>query len=177
MGRHLAAIPVLCCVLALATACGGDDGGQGDATQTGTATAVPTTTTPPPPTQSYGAEGVPDACTLITPAELSTLMGSEHGTGRPQRVSPDRSTCMYPNGTITAVEIAENYEATRGLIEGQGRKTQDVPGVGKAAFYDEAGQLVATGERMFVAVTAFGVDLEKLKQVALALLKAAGEPG
>jgi hypothetical protein len=76
---------------------------------------------------------------------------------------------------ITSIEIADNYELSRQIIEDDGRATEDVSGVGIAAFYDEAGQLIALGDRYFVGISAAGVDIETLKQAAARLLEGAGE--
>lgn len=118
---------------------------------------------------------VPDACTLITSAQLSQILGADQGTGQSLGSDPRRSICMYQSGTITAVEVAANYEASLRVIQDQGRKTTDVPGVGTAAFYDEAGQLVVKGTNVFVAVTAAGVSQDKLIAVCKVMLTAAGE--
>jgi hypothetical protein len=119
-------------------------------------------------------DGVPDACSLITAARLGELLGSDPGDGQPQSVSPDRSICIYSGGVITAVEVAGNFEASRKIIEDNGSTTTDVPGVGNAAFFDSNGQLVAKGDRVFVAVTA-SAPTEKLSDVARELLAAADQ--
>src|SRR5262245_39114138 len=62
---------------------------------------------------AFDGDAVPDACTLITEEELSDLLESDQGTGQSSSVSPDRSICTFQTGTITAVEIASNYDATR----------------------------------------------------------------
>ena len=162
----------------LVAGCGGSNGPNSAAATSGTtsgaATASATATTGGTSTKARtAASGVPDACTLITPADLTAILGTEHGTGEPHSVSPARSVCMYPNGTITAVEIAGDYEASRRIIEENGSKTQDVAGVGKAAFYDPNGQLIAKGDKVFVAVTVFGVDIDKMKAAAAKMLDAA----
>jgi hypothetical protein len=161
----------------LAAGCGdGDDGGAGGAGDAGSTTPG---ATPAPPTTSAAkadASGVPDACSLISSDRLGQLLGSNQGAGSGQGPAPERSICIYAaGGTITAVEVASHYQASRDIIEDQGRKTTDVSGVGKAAFFDEAGQLVATGERVFVAVTASGVDRSKLAEVLREMLRNAGE--
>src|SRR5690606_41731743 len=53
--------------------------------------------------------------------------------------------------------------------------TTDVPGVGERAFYDDAGQIVASGETVFVAITASGVPPEQLADAAKIMLMNAGE--
>jgi hypothetical protein len=88
------------------------------------------------------------------------------------KISPDRSVCIYANGVITAVEIAANYDGSRRLIEANGSTTTDIAGVGSAAFFDSNGQVLAKGERYFVAVT-FSGPTEKLTEAARELLAAA----
>ena len=126
-----------------------------------------------PPKTFDPSETVPDACTLLSQADLTQILGTDPGAGSTRGDGHERSVCFFANGTITAVEIAGNYDASRALIEQQGRKTTDVTGVGNAAFFDPAGQLVARGDKVFVAVTAFGVDAEKLKAACAKMLAAA----
>jgi hypothetical protein len=135
-----------------------DDGGSA----AGAAAAKPST-----------AGGVPDACTLVGEQDLAAAVGSSPGVGKAMRVSPDRSTCMYSGGLILAVEVAANYDATKKMIEGQGRATTPVAGVGEAAYWDTSGQLVARGKKVFVGVTQFGSTPEKLKPLAAKMLTAA----
>lgn len=158
--------------LAALVAAGGCSGDAPSPGPTGTTSEVTTA----PPTSVGETGNVPDACTLITPAELSQFLGttvSDEGT--PQSVSPDRSICIYEGGVITAVEIAANYDGTRERIEAEGRTTTDVAGVGERAFYDDAGQIVASGETVFVAITASGVPPEQLAGAARIMLTNAGE--
>lgn len=140
------------------------------------ATTLTTTAGPGESPATGGSGAVPDACGLITSAELSQFLGmSVTGDGNSQSVGPDRSICIYDGGVITAVELASNYEPSRSRIEAEGRTTTDVPGVGAKAFYDEAGQLVASGDQVFVAITASGVPVEMMVEAAKVMLENAGE--
>jgi hypothetical protein len=121
-----------------------------------------------------GNQGVPDACGLITTQQLSQLLGQPAGTGTSTSVSPERSVCVYDGGFITAVEVASHYQGSRDSID-EMSTTTDVPGVGKGAFYDANGQLIATGDRVFVAVTAAGVAIPQLVEVVKIMLANAGE--
>src|SRR5215207_5268477 len=94
--------------------------------------------------------GVPDACGLVSEQDLTAALGAPPGEGKAMRVLPDRSTCMYSTGLILAVEVARNYEATKKMIESQGRATTPVSGVGETAYWDPAGQLVVKGKKVFV---------------------------
>ncbi|MCI0688146.1 MAG: hypothetical protein L0Y54_13045 [Sporichthyaceae bacterium] len=186
--RWLAAAPIL--ALAILTAgCGGDgdDTAAGSPTPTASTPATGASTpgtpasTPSTPEPTGGAGGVPDACTLISSAKLSDLLGSDQGTGQQQSLTPQRSVCMYESGTITAVEIAANYEASRDLIANDSSHVMsNVGGVGNEAFFDDVGgvgQLVAKGDRFFVAVTFVyehrDSSIETAKQIAAAMLAAA----
>ena len=109
---------------------------------------------------------------MIEAAELSALIGFDVGEGDPQSFSADRSICIYSSGAITAIEIAENYELSRQLIEEDGRETEEISGLGNGAFFDPYGQVVVLGDQYFVAISAVeGVDV--LTEVAGALLEAA----
>jgi len=165
----------------LAGGCGGDSndeaGPQPAGTQAGTASPTPTAAT----SETAGETDVPDACSLISSADLSELLGADQGPGNPQSVSPDRSVCFFEAGTITSIEIAANYQASRDIIEADpSRNVTDVSGVGAEAFFDDLGgvaQLVAKGERYFVGVT-FVYEtpesgIETGKQIVAAMLAAA----
>jgi hypothetical protein len=129
-------------------------------------------TTPAVQSGEDAARGVPDACSLMTSARLTELLGTDAGSGDPQSVSPDRSVCFYSGGVITAVEIAGNYEASRRIIEDNGSTTTDIAGLGTAAYYDSNGQVIAKGEKVFVGVTA-SASMEQLTEAARELLTAA----
>jgi hypothetical protein len=154
--------------VAFAAACGGSDGARARPAakpSPGTVAATPVD----------GLTSLPDACALITSDQISELLGSTQGRGQTTGTNPQRSVCFYPSGVITTVEIVENYGASRSAAARAGRKTTDVGGVGKAAYYDEAGRLVATGERVFVTVTAPDVPISMLVGVVRVILEAAGE--
>ncbi|MGH8837419.1 MAG: hypothetical protein ACRDWG_20865 [Actinomycetes bacterium] len=166
-------------VISLSAGCGGDSGANTTASPPTTAQSA--STPQPTLTESPAASSVPDACTLISSAELSDLLGSEQGKGTTRSVTADRSVCFFDSGTITAVEIADNYEASRAIIEDDPSRTvTDVSGVGQEAFFDDLGgvaQLVARGEQYLVAVT-FVYDspesgIETGKQIAAKMLTAA----
>ncbi|HKA69832.1 MAG TPA: hypothetical protein VKG85_12030 [Actinomycetes bacterium] len=166
-------------VISLSAGCGDDSGP--DAASSPPITAQSAGTPQPTPSQSPVASLVPDACTLISSAELSDLLGSEQGNGSTQSVMADRSVCFYEAGTITAVEIADNYEPSRAIIENDPSRTvTDVTGVGDDAFFDDlggVGQLVAKGEHYFVAVTFVyespQAGIETGRQIAARMLTAA----
>ncbi len=134
------------------------------------------TTVPEAPDTTIGATAdgsVPDACAVMSPGELSDLLGIDIGEGSPMGAASSRSVCFHADGTVTAIEVAANYQLSRDLIDAEGRTTTDIAGIGEAAFFDPAGQVVALGDRYFVAVTAIGVTEEALAQATAALLEAA----
>src|SRR4029453_108420 len=93
-------------VISLSVGCGRDSGPDGAANPP-TAALSPRASQPPPPasaTASPAASSVPDACTLISSAELGDLLGSDQGNGATQSVTADRSACSFESGTITAAE-------------------------------------------------------------------------
>lgn len=118
---------------------------------------------------------VPDACGLLGDEELDEVLGKDVGEGTPQSVAPERSICIFAaDGLILAIEVADHFDGTRQAIEDQGRVTEDVPGVGTAAFSDPAGQIVVLGVRYFVGVTGGG-DLAVQEELATRMLAAAGD--
>jgi hypothetical protein len=150
-------------------------GGETTATSTPTTGPAGESTTTAAESSPSASDGVPDACGLIAEDQLSEILGVPVGAGSGQGASTDRSICIYAtSGVITSIEVADNYELSRQIIEDDGRATEDVSGVGTAAFYDEAGQLIARGDRYFVGISAAG-DIETLKLVAARLLEGAGE--
>jgi hypothetical protein len=162
---------------------GADTASPDDAGTTSTSSATDASETPAaeqPPTESPPADAnadagaVPPACDLVSTEELSAHLGVDVGVGEESSVSPQRSVCFYPTGVITAVEVAENYEASRAVIEEMGSTTEDIPGVGRGAFYDANGQVIVLGERYFVAVAAYPPDRGRLTEAAKVLLAAAG---
>jgi hypothetical protein len=166
------ALSIMFVVMLVVAGCGGEMGAT-STTSTGASGESTTTDSETPPSTS---DGVPNACALIGEDELSEILGVTVGLGSGSGASTDRSICIYgTSGVITAIEIADNYELSRQIIEDDGRATEDVSGVGIAAFYDEAGQLIALGDRYFVGISAAGVDIETLKQAAARLLEGAGE--
>jgi hypothetical protein len=151
-------------------------GGETSATSTTSTGASGESTTTAAEASPSTSDGVPNACALIGEDELSEILGVTVGLGSGSGASPDRSICIYGTaGVITSIEIADNYELSRQIIEDDGRATEDVSGVGIAAFYDEAGQLIALGDRYFVGISASGIGIETLKQAAARLLEGAGE--
>lgn len=170
--RTLALGGVLVAALLIAGCSGPDQGTEPSAGTSSTGGTGGTDGTNPP---AAGGQ-LPDACTLIAADRLGQLLGVSVGTGNSAGVSAERSICIYANGVITGVEVAANYDSSRKLIEDTGgRKTTDIAGLGRRAFHDEAGQVIASGDRVFVAVTASGVDQAKMVAVCKELLAAAGE--
>ncbi len=176
MSRKLWGLAVVLLAVVCVAGCGANSSGTGSGSDNASTNAGATPGAPSGGGTGGGGGQLPDACTLITAGRLSQLLGIQVGTGTSAGVSADRSVCIYGGGTITGVEVASHYDTTRVLIEDDGgRKTTDIPGLGKRAFFDEAGQVVASGDRVFVVVTASGVSQDKLIAAARELLVAAGE--
>jgi len=151
----------------LVAACGGGDDDGSDAADDETSPATTEATN-----GSDGGDGgtsgdpsggeVPDPCTLVPAPELAALLGGDQGTGTVQAADPDqRKVCTYDSGLFLAVELAENWDASIGLIESSGvGSVQEVPGVGEAAIWQDigggVGQFVALGPEYFVGVTLSG---------------------
>jgi hypothetical protein len=180
MSRRWVALAVA--AIWLTGGCGGNSNDEAGPQPAGVQSGTASPTSPTPATsETAGETGVPDACSLLSSADLSELLGVDQGPGNPQSVSPDRTVCFFEAGTITSVELAANYQASRDIIEADpSRNVTDVSGVGEEAFFDDLGgvaQLVAKGERYFVGVT-FVYEtpesgIETGKQIVAAMLAAA----
>lgn len=103
-------------------------------------------------------EPVPDPCALVSSDALSIALGSEQGVGDLQAADPtERQVCLYETGTFLLVEDGANYESTVTDLREQssGSTIEDVPGVGDAAIWQdagEAGQLLVLDGDYFIAV-------------------------
>jgi hypothetical protein len=103
-------------------------------------------------------EPVPDPCALVSSDALSIALGSEQGVGDLQAADPtERQVCLYETGTRLLVEDGANYESAVADLREQsaGSTIEDVPGVGDAAVWQdagEAGQLLALDGDYFIAV-------------------------
>jgi hypothetical protein len=152
---------LLALVLVAGVACG-DDGAGGDVAGPSTPTGVTATEDPTGATggtdASEPAGSAPDACSLVTAGQIAEITGLDPGAGAPSG-GGERTICIYGSGLITAVEVAENYEASKAIIESE-REIEPVTGVGVEAFWDPAGQLVALGDEFFVGVTLSGDDAQ-----------------
>jgi hypothetical protein len=103
-------------------------------------------------------EPIPDPCALVSSDALSIALGSEQGVGDLQAADPtERQVCLYETGTRLLVEDGANYESAVADLREQsaGSTIEDVPGVGDAAVWQdagEAGQLLALDGDYFIAV-------------------------
>jgi hypothetical protein len=121
----------------------------------------------PGPGPSGGA--VPDACQILTSAEVKTL-GQEPGTGTTGG-GGSRRICTYQNGAVVGVaeggQYAQYVDTTR---QNKDAKCQDVDGLGdKAVFcvvYDTVGQLVFLDGALMYDVSGPAKDLATYRSVA-----------
>ncbi|MEQ1785808.1 MAG: hypothetical protein ABL966_02050 [Acidimicrobiales bacterium] len=120
---------------------------------------------------------VPDPCSLVDAATLEGLAGAAPGTGVLKGVAPEqRKVCSFESGLSVAVEVAENFDASVGLIRASpnGSSIESVEGLGDAAIWQDfgggVGQVVASGDAYFVGVTVAAGGRPAAEAVAEAML-------
>lgn len=122
--RWVAAMSVAAGVF-LVGACGG---GAGDKASPGTKSETPT---------SGGATRtapVPDACTVVTGAQIRAALGMDPGTGGRQLHSVSVSRCFYPSiGLVLIVDSGQNFDGIVAAFEQQGATFETQDGIGDEA--------------------------------------------
>jgi hypothetical protein len=165
-------------VLLGAAGCGGDDP-PGAAGGPDTPPASPGGA---PAEEPAGA--VPDACTLLTPAEIESATGVAYGDGELQEVMSfgDQTACNYTPSDGGAAFVLVLVNGTGGSFDAQretadealGTPSEEVAGIGDDAFWiDETDTLATHVGDTYLQVTYAGGDRETatgLVQTALAKL-------
>jgi len=125
---------------------------------------------------------VPEACSVISPAELTTILGrKDFGKPRPEKgPGPGESSCRFPGRVQSGVTIAlspttrTDFDAFAKLLVEQGEKPEVVSGVGDAAYFWHPGRVYVLSGRTMITVSLSnetGVT-DKMKQDLLALARA-----
>ena len=126
--------------------------------------------------------GVPDACAVISPAEVTTILGrKDFGKPRPEKgPGPGESSCRFPGRVHSGVTISlsptarADFDEFRKLLVEQGEKPENVSGVGDAAYFWHPGRVYVLAGPTMITVSfsnETGVN-EKMKQDLLALARA-----
>ena len=131
---------------------------------------------------AHAQTSVPEACSVISPAEVTTILGrKDFGKPRSEKgPGPGESSCRFPGRVQSGVTISlsptvrATFDEFRKLLVEQGEKPETVTGVGDAAYFWHPGRVyVLTGRTMITVSFAneTGVN-EKMKQDLLALARA-----
>jgi hypothetical protein len=126
---------------------------------------------------------VPEACSILSPAELTTILGrKDFGKPRSEKgPGPGESSCRFPGRVQSGVTISlspttrTDFEAFAKLLVEQGEKPEVVSGVGDAAYFWHPGRVYVLTGRTMITVSfsnETGVT-DKMKQDLLALARAA----
>jgi hypothetical protein len=131
---------------------------------------------------TYAQTGLPDACSVMSPAELTTILGrKDFGKPRPEKGPGDgESVCRFPGRVQSGVSIALSpttkltFDEFRKLLVEQGEKPEAVTGVGDAAYFWHPGRIyVLTGRTMLTVSFSNETSVnDKMKQDLVALARA-----
>jgi hypothetical protein len=137
---------------------------------------------PVPVHVAHAQTSVPEACAVISLAEVTTILGrKDFGKPRPEKgAAPGESSCHFPGRVQSGLTVwlsptvRANFEEFRKLLVEQGEKPETVTGVGDAAYFWHPGRVYVLTGRTMITVSfsnETGVS-EKTKQDLLALARA-----
>ena len=179
-------IGVAACIFALSlAACGGSSSKSSPSTATtGVGASTAPVSPPTTPTRS-GSSGDSsksggsnfDACTLLSPAEVSSLEGHPYGAPTPQTIASGQDQCTYKNAAAPVDLVVIVYQANSGVTfdmlksvqSGVGAVT-NISGVGDKAIAGSIELDVQVGDRLIAVEGAGGGGSSS---VSIALGKAA----
>ena len=131
---------------------------------------------------AHAQTSVPDACAVISPAEVTTILGrKDFGKPRSEKgPGPGESSCQFPARGQSGVSISlspttkGDFDEFRKLLAEQGEKPEAVTGVGDAAYFWHPGRVYVLTARTMVTVSFSNETAvnEKIKQDLLALARA-----
>src|SRR5262245_23572849 len=92
---------------------------------------------------AHAQTNVPEACAVISPAEVSTILGrSDFGKPRSEKgAQPGESSCRFPGRAQSGVTISlspiarADFDEFRKVLVSQGEKPETITGVGDAAYF------------------------------------------
>ena len=131
---------------------------------------------------AHAQTSVPDACAVISPAEMTAILGRKD-LGKPRAEKgpgPGESSCRFSGRIQSGVTISLSpttrsvFDEFRQILVDQGEKPEAVTGVGDAAYFWHPGRVyVLTGRTMITVSFSEAMDVnEKMKQDLLALAQA-----
>lgn len=120
-----------------------------------------------------------DACTLLTSEEVAQIIGQRVRKPKPETAQAGTS-CRFPTATDTVTislwpTNAKNFAEARKILEDEGVKIENAPGIGDAAhFWDDDRIYVRVGNQgLTVTLSGGGEGLDpKRRAITLALAKA-----
>ena len=125
---------------------------------------------------------VPEACSVISAAEVTTILGRrDFGKPRAEKgPGPGESSCRFPGRVQSGVTISlspttrADFDQFRTLLVDQGEKPEPVTGVGDAAYLWHPGRVYVLSGRTMLTVSFSNETTvtDKLKQDLLALARA-----
>jgi hypothetical protein len=131
---------------------------------------------------AYAQTSVPEACAVISPTEVTTILGrKDFGTPRSEKgPGPGESSCSFPGRVQSGVTVSlspttrADFDEFRKLLVEQGEKPEAVTGVGDAGYFWHPGRVyVLTGRTMITVSFSNETSAnEKMKQDLLALARA-----
>ncbi len=130
----------------------------------------------------HAQTSVPEACAVISPVEVTTILGrKDFGKPRSEKgPGPGESSCRFPGRVQSGVTIAlsptarADFDEFKKVLVEQGEKPESVSGVGDAAYFWHPGRVYVLTGRTMITVSfsnETGVN-EKMKQDLLALARA-----
>jgi hypothetical protein len=131
---------------------------------------------------AHAQTSVPEACAVISSAEVTTILGRrDFGNPRSEKgPGPGESSCRFPGRVQSGVTISlsptvrADFDEFRKVLVEQGEKPETVTGVGDAAYFWHPGRVYVLTGRTMITVSfsnETGVN-EKMKQDLLALARA-----
>lgn len=137
---------------------------------------------PLPVPVAHAQTSLPDACAVISAADVTTILGrKDFGKPRSEKgPGPGESSCRFPGRVQSGVSISlspttrANFDEFRKLLVEQGEKPEAVTGVGESAYFWHPGRVYVLAGQTMITVSfsnETGVN-EKMKQHLLALARA-----
>jgi hypothetical protein len=140
-GAFAAIVAATLSVVLAVSACGGDETSPGGGNADSSSADKP------------AGAAVPDACTVLAPADIETIVGVAFGPGKPEETmsSENQSVCTFPATkgfqfvTIAINNTGAHFDAHReSAADNLTTPPEDVAGVGDEAYFTAENLTVAT---------------------------------